>query len=271
MKLTAGYLAGSLAVIADGLESAGDVVSTLILWVGLQVAARPADAEHPYGHGRYEMLAAQAIGVLLVVSGGVLGFAAYQRFRESQDAPEAWALGVLAVSIVVKLILARWKRNVAQASGSSALFADSQNDALDVASGCIAFLALGLAAWRPAEFFWADAVGGALIAGLVALLGVQVLVQSSYALLDTMPPPARLAEIREAALSVPGAWDIEKVHARKTGFQFHVDLHLEVDPHASVESAHRVAGAVRQNIRKQVPWVADVLIHIEPGKDKGSG
>ncbi|MDX2267313.1 MAG: cation diffusion facilitator family transporter [Bryobacter sp.] len=266
LKLGAGYVAGSLAVFADGWESAGDVVASLILWLGVAIASRPADEDHPYGHGRYEILAAQAIGIFLLLSGLALAYAAYLRLGQAPARPAPWAITPLVVSIVAKVFLARWKRQVARTSGSSALLADSANDWLDVLSGAIALIALALNLANPNDFAQADSLGGALVGLLVILLGLNVIRESSIALLDTMPAPERLEEIRAAALGVPGAWDIEKVHARKTGFGYHVDLHLEVDPASTVEAAHQVSGAVRRRIRAEVPWVADVLIHIEPGK-----
>ncbi len=270
LKLGAGWLAGSLAVLADGVESAGDVVASTILWLGLMAAARPADENHPYGHGRYETLAGQAIGAFLVVSGGALVWGALHRVGNVHAMPQSFAIWTLVVSVAVKLALARWKRSSAQSLGSAAMQADANNDWLDVLSGLVAMGALGLTLWRPLEFRDADAWGGALVGGLVVVLGLGVLREASTALLDTMPEGDKLEEVRCVARLVPGAWDIEKVRARKTGFQYHVDLHLEVDPDSSVEAAHRVGGAVRQRLRDTIPWVADVLIHIEPGERKGS-
>jgi cation diffusion facilitator family transporter len=271
LKISAGWLAGSLAVLADGVESAGDVVASLILWVGLRVAARPADENHPYGHGRYEILAGQSIGVFLVLSGAWLIAGAVHRLGAPRETPQAFALWTLPISILVKLLLAFWKRRQGHAIGSAALQADAQNDWLDVLSGLVAMAALGLNLWQPDRFHDADAWGGAFVGALVVFLGFQVLRDASWALLDTMPAPARVDEVRAAALSVPGAWGIEKVFARKTGFQYHVDLHLEVDPASTVDQAHQVSGAVRRRIRATVPWVADVLIHIEPGKHNSDG
>jgi cation diffusion facilitator family transporter len=235
------------------------------------VAARPADENHPYGHGRYEILAGQAIGVFLGLSGGWLIYGAIHRLDVQHETPQAFAIWTLVLSIVVKLFLARWKRAQAEALGSAAMQADAKNDWLDVLSGLVAMAALGLTLWKPQEFSQADAWGGALVGCFVVYLGIQVLHESSYALADTMPEGKRLEEIRSVALSVAGAWGIEKVHARKTGFQYHVDLHLEVDPESSVEAAHQVSGAVRRRIRDTIPWVADVLIHIEPGEHKSNG
>lgn len=264
IKIAAGWMAGSLAVIADGVESAGDVVASFILWLGLRMSAQPPDEDHPYGHGRFEILAGQAIGAFLIGSGVLLGWHAFSHLSAATATPEPFALWTVVLSIVLKLGLARWKRRLALELRSSALAADSANDWLDVLSGLIALAAVGLNVYNPHLFAHADAIGGLLIAVLVVMLGFQALQQSSWELLDTMPSPEMLAEIRAVAMVVPGALAIEKCLARKTGLQYHVDLHLEVDGKLSVEAAHQISGKVRSAIRGNVPWVADVLIHIEP-------
>lgn len=264
IKIAAGYLANSLAVIADGIESAGDVIASIILWLGLHMSAQPPDEDHPYGHGRFEILAGQAIGAFLIASGAILGWQAVLHLREPQATPQSFAIWTVVTSIAIKLGLARWKKSAAREFRSAALEADAANDWLDVLSGLVAIAALGLNLYDPNLFSHADATGGVIIAVLVVVLGFQVLRQSSWELLDTMPSPEMLAEIKACARAVPGALGIEKCLARKTGFQYHVDLHLEVASDLTVENAHRISGAVRSAIRKQIPWVADVLIHIEP-------
>lgn len=263
-KLSAGYWGHSLAVLADGVESAGDVVSSSILWVGLQLAARPPDEDHPYGHGRYETLAGQAIGVFLMASGVMLAWQSWLRMAEQHTTPHPFALWALLASIVTKFLLARWKRKSALTLHSAALSADAMNDWLDVLSGLIAFAAVGLNLFNPLRFGHADSIGAILVALLVILLGGQVLWEASLQLIDTMPPPEQLKQIRAAALAAPGVRGVDKCRARRTGLTYHVDLHIEVDPHLSVEAAHRIGGIVRSQLREQLPWVADVLVHIEP-------
>jgi cation diffusion facilitator family transporter len=263
-KVGLGWYTHSFSLVADGIESAGDVVASVILWLGLRIAAEPADENHPYGHGRVEILAGQAIGAFLIASGVLLGRQAIEQMGQTQQAPHVLAVAPLVVSIAVKLLLARKKRMAAVEYRSAAMEADAANDWLDVLSGTIALVALGLNVALPGVFGQADRIGGLLIAGLVVYLGFSVLRQSSWELLDTMPPAGMLEEIRRAALGVEGTLGVEKCRARKTGFQYHVDLHLEVAPELSVREAHEISGAVRSAVKQQVKWVADVLVHIEP-------
>ncbi len=273
LKITTGYWANSLAVMADGMESAGDVVASVILWLGIRMSAEPADEDHPYGHGRFEILAGQAIGAFLIASGAILAWQASIHLKQVQTVPNAYAIWTVVLSIAIKLGMAHWKKKAAREFRSAALHADAANDWMDVLSGLIAILAVGLNLWQPERFSHADSVGGVLIAMLVVFLGIQVLRESSWELLDTMPSAAMLAEIKACAMGVKGTEGIEKCRARKTGFQYHVDLHLEVDPHLTVEAAHQISGAVRASIRDRIPWVADVLVHIEPAAedDKSDG
>jgi cation diffusion facilitator family transporter len=263
-KLSAGYWGHSLAVLADGVESAGDVVSSSILWIGLQLAAQPADEDHPYGHGRYETLAGQAIGVFLMASGVLLAWQSWLRLAEQHSTPHPVTLWALLASILTKFLLARWKRKSAATLRSAALSADAMNDWLDVLSGLIALAAVALNVLDPQRFGHADSIGALLVALLVILLGGQVLYEASLQLIDTMPPPEQLAQIRSSALAAPGVRGVDKCRARRSGLAYLVDLHIEVDPQLTVEAGHRIGGIVRSQIRQQLPWVADVLVHIEP-------
>jgi cation diffusion facilitator family transporter len=156
------------------------------------------------------------------------------------------------------------KLRYARKIGSSSLAADGWHDTTDILSGCTALLGLGLALINPARFSAADHVAGSAIGVIVVLLGVRVVRDTMLQLMDTMPDPEAMDRIRMAGLRVPGVLGIEKCFARKTGLKWHVDLHLEVDPTMSVYESHEIATAVKDKIRSEVDWVADVLVHVEP-------
>ena len=147
---------------------------------------------------------------------------------------------------------------------SAALVADAKNDGVDVISSTIALIALGLTLHDPVNMIEADHIGGAILGLIVGILGLSVIRDTVYQLTDAMPESARLDELRRIALSVNGALAIEKCFARKTGLKYHVDLHLEVDPDLTVRDSHEIARRVRLALKKEIPWVADVLIHVEP-------
>jgi cation diffusion facilitator family transporter len=263
-KITVGLHAHSTAVVSDGLESTGDVLASGLVLLGLVLAAKPPDDAHPYGHGRMETLSALAVGIMLIASGSLISFRSLQKVWELQRTPAFYALWPLIVSIVVKLGMGFTKWRLGRRICSTALRADATNDMLDVLSGSTALVALSLTLFDPQRFGPADHFGGAAVGAIVIFAGFRVVRETALQLIDTMPDHASMERIRQVGLSVPGAKGIEKCFARKTGLQWHVDLHLEVDPSLSVYESHEIATEVRIAIRETLPWVADVLVHVEP-------
>jgi cation diffusion facilitator family transporter len=263
-KIVIGLMAGSTSVVADGVESAGDVGASLAVLFGLLMAAKPPDANHPYGHGRLEILTGLVVGMMLAVAGAVIIVRSLDRAQELHDPPAAWAVWPLVASIGLKSLLSGVKFRYGRRLRSSALVADAYNDLVDVLSGCVALAAVGLTLYDPARFLAADHYGGAAVGVIVIFVGLRVIRSTTLQLMDTMPDRNRLEEIRGVALSVPGVLGVEKCFARKTGLQYHVDLHLEVDPEMTVRASHEIATEVRFRIRERLDWVADVLVHVEP-------
>ncbi len=264
LKLIVGLMAGSASVVADGIESAGDVVASGFILLGLWLASKPADDNHPYGHGRLETLTGLGVGLGLVVIGMAIVGRSLNGLGDLHGPPAAYAVWPLMVSIVVKSGLSTWKFRVGRKIGSSALVADAWNDAVDILSGVVALAAVGLTLYDPSRFLAADHWGGATVGVIVVFLGFQVVRETSMCLIDTMPDEATMRTIRRSALGVPGAMDVEKCFARKTGLRYHVDLHLEVAPEMTVRDSHCIAEEVRNKVKGDLPWVADVLVHVEP-------
>ena len=146
---------------------------------------------------------------------------------------------------------------------SAALKADAWHDLVDLCSSGIALSAVLLSILFP-DLHAADHYGGFAIGVIVIFLGLRVARETTLQLMDTMPDETQMAQIRAAGLRVTGALGIEKCFARKTGLRYHVDLHLEVDPCLTVLASHEIAHAVRINIKKELDWVEDVLVHVEP-------
>lgn len=263
-KLVAGWLAGSASVVADGFESAGDVLTSGIVLLGLTIAARPPDKNHPYGHGRFETLTGLLTGLGLALVGIGIIWKSLQDVGLRHAPPAAFALWPVAASVALKSAMAALKLRVGRRIRSAALIADAWNDAVDILSGAVALLAVGLAILDPGRFLAADHYGGAVIGCIVILLGLRVVHETSLTLMDTMPGESMMAVIRATALQVPGALDVEKCYARKTGLRYHVDLHLEVDPELTVRRSHAIAEEVRNRVKGELAWVEDVLVHVEP-------
>jgi cation diffusion facilitator family transporter len=263
IKIAVGLSAHSVAVVSDGLENAADLFSSGLVLLGLWIAAKPADADHPYGHGRFETLTGLAIGVFLAVVGSAICFQALER-REEVHRPALYALWPLVGSTAVKGALAMAKMRAGRRAGSSGLTADAWHDVVDILSGGVALVAVLLSALGPGAFTAADHYGGFVVGVIVIFLGLRVARETTLQLMDTMPDEAQMREIRAAALRVPGALAVEKCFARKTGLRYHVDMHLEVDPQLSVLASHEIATEVKRNIKSEIVWVEDVLVHVEP-------
>ena len=263
VKIIVGVHAGSTSLVSDGCEAAADVLSSAFVYAGLLLASRPPDKEHPYGHGRYETVAGLAVGAILLLSGAAILWNAFVRFQDNNQL-ETYALYPLFAAFVLKIALAATKFRIGKRIDSAALTADGWHDITDLLSTSVAFLAISLALLNPARFRMADHIGGIVIGFIIVFLSVRVVVQTVGQLIDTMPEPAKLAELRSVALSVPGTLGIEKCFARRTGLKYHVDLHLEVDPDLTVRESHGIARLVKRQIKEELRWVADVLIHVEP-------
>ena len=263
-KILVGSQAGSQAVIADGVESAMDVLTALAVLISLGVAVRPPDEEHPYGHGRFEILTGLVLGHILTLTGVIIAWRSVVVLMGAHGTPASYALWPLAVSIVLKVFLSVYKMRAGKKIGSSALIADAWNDAVDILSGGVALVAVALSIWNPILFRHADPIGGILVGTIIVVLGFKVIRETTLHLMDTMPERGSMQQIRTSALSVYGALGVEKCFARKTGLCYHVDLHLEVDPSLTVRDSHSIAEQVRNKVKGDLPWVADVLVHVEP-------
>ena len=264
LKITVGWFAHSAAVSADGFESATDVFTSGLVLVGLILAARPADENHPYGHGRVEILIGLFLGFILACAGCAIAWHGLTGSADERQVPASYAIWPLIVSIGAKFWLLFVKSRHGRQIGSSSLVADAANDGIDMLSGTVALGALSLTLLNPSRFLRADHYGAFAVGLIVIATAARVMYESGMHLMDTMPDERSMSKIREVALSVYDVAGVEKCFARKTGFKYHVDLHLEVDPEITVRASHEIATRVRDKIRQQLPWVADVLVHVEP-------
>lgn len=264
IKITAGLMGHSTAVVADGLESAGDVLASGIVLLGLTLASKPADWNHPYGHGRLETLTGLFVGFMLGATGIAISASALRHVGSQHPPPAAYVVWPLIASAAVKSLLSGVKFHYGRKIRSTALVADAWHDGVDIVSALAALVAVSFTIMAPHQFLSADHWGAFAVGLIVVFTGLRVARDASLQLMDTMPDRQTMAHIREVALTVPGVRGVEKCYARKTGFQYHVDLHLEVDPEITVRQSHEIATQVRIVIKETLHWVADVLVHVEP-------
>lgn len=266
-NIIVGVLANSVSVVATGIEFAGDVLASTVVLIGMSIAVKPADEDHPYGHGRVETLAALVVGLILAAGGIGICWNSLQGVGDRHEPPSVGAIVALIVAILVRGVMSAFKFRLGRRIRSAALVADAWNDTVDILAASAALTAVGLAMYDSTRFLAADHYGGFAVGIIVILTGLRVLRDASLELMDTMPGDEMIARVRAAALEIPGVVGVDKTRARKTGFGYHVDLHIEVDPGLTVAASHVIAGRVRGRVRERLGWVADVLVHVEPASD----
>ena len=267
VKFVAGIIGHANALVADAVESSADIFSSLIVWMGLSVAARPADENHPYGHGKAESIAAAVVSLMLL--GAAVGIAtmAIREIRTPHHLPAPFTLFVAAGVIVIKEILYRRVSRVGKEVGSTAVTADAWHHRADAISSLAAFIGISIAliggrGWEAADD-WA-----ALVASVVvAINGIRTLRPAIAGLMDEAPDRTVKERALDAASSVAGVRSVENLNVRSYGLGFYVDLHVKADPAISLEAAHEIAAKVKYSILEAVPNVVSVLVHMEPYRE----
>lgn len=264
IKLVAGVVGHSYALVADAVESFADLFSGVVVWSGVRIAAREADADHPFGHGKAEALAALVVGLLLVGAAVGIALKAVAEIRTPHHAPAPFTLGVLVGVVVVKEWLFRYVFRGGRALGSSAVTADAWHHRSDAITSLFAFVGISVALLGGPGWEAADDVAALLASGLIAATGVRILRPAVDELMDRAPDPSFLDTASAAALAVPGVRAIEKLRGRKLGRYYLLDLHVQADPALSLHEAHILSGMVKSSIRDRLPMVRNVLVHMEP-------
>jgi len=266
IKLAVGTMFGSMAVMADGIDSFFDIVSSASVMIGIRASEKPPDVEHLYGHGRYENLPSLIIAGSLILAAMVITIEAARRIAYNEHRILEWiVLGAALLSIAFKYQLQKFLFKVAERIGSMSLKSYAQNirgdvlTSISVAIG-VTTTSLGLP--------WADPLAAIIVAAFIFKTGIGVATETLQVLVDRSPGIDAISQIRSSALSVPGIKDCHKVRARRSGRNLLVDLHVEIDPGMDVLTSHGISDRVVGTILKEVPDVESVLVHIEPGPAK---
>lgn len=264
VKLAAGIAGHSHALIADAVESFADVFSSLVVWRGVVVAAEPADEDHPYGHGKAEPLAAAIVSAMLLFAAGWIVLKAFDEVAQPHPSPAPFTLAVLVVVVIVKEILFRFVRREGRAVDNLAVRADARHHRSDAITSFAAGIGISVALLGGPGYEAADDWAAMAAACVIAWNGLKLLRPALNELMDTAPDRKIRDQIRQLAETVPGVARVEKCFVRKMGYQFYVDMHVEVDPQMTVLHSHEIAHEVKDKIRDTLPPVNDVLVHIEP-------
>lgn len=263
-KLVGGILGSSFALITDAVNSLGDSLMSVITLAALWYAQRPADSEHPYGHTRAEAVAASQVALLIVLSALYLGWESLSRLARPHDLPPVWTLWIAGANAVIKEALYRYKRRVGQRIGSAVIVASAWDHRSDALCSLAVLVGLGVVRWAGAAYIWADEVAALVVVAAILWSGGRLLRMSTSELLDPQADAELVDRVRSAAEGVPGVRAVEKLRVRKTGMEYLVDIHIEVDAALTVEEGHRIGHLVKDRLVHGFVPIRDVLVHLEP-------
>lgn len=264
VKFLAGFFGNSYALIADAIESTTDVFSSFLVLLGLRYASKPADENHPYGHGRVEPLITFAIVGFLIVSATVIAYESIENIRTPHEIPEPYTLIILAAIIIIKETFYRFVSKKSDETKSSSLKADAWHHRSDAITSLTAFIGITIALIMGDGYESADDWAALLASGFILFNAYLILRPALGEIMDEHMYDDLIEDIRKSAKNVEGVLDTEKCFVRKTGMTFHVDLHINVDAQISVKEGHDIAHEVKDHLLKEIPEIADVLIHVEP-------
>ena len=268
VKLVGGILGSSFALIADAVNSIGDVVSTGVVLVALRVAQRPPDDEHPYGHSRAEAVAASNVALLVILSALWVGWEAIQRIPLQYPIPPGWTLWIAAVSMLSQEGLYQYKMRVGNRTGSAAITASAWDHRSDAFCGLAVLIGLAIIRVGGDRFAWADEVASLAVVIAIVFTGAKLFRASASELMDPQAEPDFVERIQQTAISVAGVEDVETLWVRKSGLEFFADIHIEVDPELTVAQGHRIGHHVKGRLLAEFPRLRDVLVHLEPHSRK---
>jgi cation diffusion facilitator family transporter len=269
VKVTAGIVGHSQALIADGIESTADLFSSLVVWSGLRIASRSADEHYPFGYGKAEALAAVAVGLLLFLAAAAIAAESIHQIRTPHFTPRPFTLLVLVGVVLVKEVWFRRVRRLGEAVGSTVVAADAWHHRSDAITSAAAFVGITVALLGGPGWESADDWAALLASSVIVFNAVGVLRPAVDDLMDRAPGEAMLGRVAAAASAVPGVRAIEKLKVRKAGMGYYVDLHVQADPAMPLHDAHVLSGMVKSAIRTAVPEVHGALIHMEPYEGVG--
>lgn len=261
-----GIFGNSYALVADAIESLTDVFSSALVLFGIKYSTRPADSNHPYGHGRAETLVTFLVVGFLLISATVIAYESIINIQSPHEIPEKYTLIVLAIIILIKEIFYRVVSKKGKETKSSSLQADAWHHRSDAITSLMAFIGISIAIFMGPGYETADD-WAALIASLFIVYNAYLIFRPALGeILDEHVYDDLILEIREIAEKVPGVDGTEKCFVRKTGMTYLVDLHLLVNGNLSVTQGHEISHATKDTLMQEIPELSNVLIHIEPSE-----
>lgn len=264
VKLTGGILAGSSALIADAVNSIGDVAGALAVRGALNVAQIEADDDHPYGHTKAESIAGLCVALLVAFSAGILALETLKRLGGDLRVPGLIAGCIAAACAIVKEVIYGYTQRIANRLDSSALRAaawDHRSDALASAAVAVSLLS---APYAGPVGPYIDPIAALCVCVMLVVTGVKIFISTARELMDQQAGDEIVDQVRAISQKVEGVEDVEKLRVRKSGLEYFIEIHVEVDGKISVDTGHRIGHKVKDRLLIEMPRVRDVHVHIEP-------
>ncbi len=267
VKLTAGFVGHSTALLADGVESLTDVFSSLVVYGGLRMASRPPDRSHPYGHGKAESMAALVAALFLLVAAVSVAWQGIRELLAPSPMPRPFTLAVLAGVIVVKETLHQTMRRAGRRLGSRSLEGDAWHHRSDVLTSLVAFAGVAATLWGGEALAWADDGAALLACGIILVNGIRLIRPAVDEVMDASAPQRIESAVRSVAGGIEGVVNIEKCRIRKAGLGYQMDIHVQVEGEITVRAGHSIGHRVKEALLDCELPVSDVIVHVEPGPD----
>ncbi len=264
IKGLAGYFGNSYALIADAIESTTDIFASLLVLFGIKYSSRPADENHPYGHGRAEPLITFLVVGFLIISATIIVYESILNIQTPHEMPRSWTLIVLGAIIFWKEISYRLVIKRSKETRSTALKADAWHHRSDAITSIIAFIGISIALFLGEGFESADDWAALLAAGFILYNSYKIFRPALGEIMDEHLYEDLVEEIRAVSLKVNGIIGTEKCYIRKVGMKYYVDLHAIVDANITVKEGHSLSHKLKDTLRNEISGLGNVLIHIEP-------
>lgn len=269
VKGLAGYLGNSYALIADAIESTSDIFTSIIVFFGIKMAGKPADENHPYGHGKFEPLAAAVVSLILMAAAILISIESIREIATPHHTPAPFTLLVLLAIVAIKELLFRRTNAMGAELNSVAVRTDAWHHRSDAITSAAAFIGISIAVIGGPGYESADDFAALFAAAIIAINALILLKPALFELIDTAPDPELVQNIRTIAGAVPGVLGTHKCHVRKLGFDYFIDLDILCNPDASIREGHDIAHDVGEAIQRELPQITRTLVHVEPADDYG--
>jgi cation diffusion facilitator family transporter len=264
LKIVAGAITGSIAILTEAVHSAIDLVASLVAYLSVRKADEPADESHLYGHAKIENLAAAIEGMLILAGAGVIVYESVRRLSSGEQLEQLGiGIAVIAVSIVVNIAVSAYLFRQARRHDSPALGSDAEHlrtDAMTSAGVLAGLVAIAVTGWEKL-----DAIIALVVAGAIVYAGLRILSRSSRVLVDEALPANELDIVRSVIATFPGPElsGFHKLRGRRAGSARYIDVHLQFRTGTSLERAHSIAHELQDTVRDRLPR-SELLVHIEP-------